>query len=95
MTSVGREKRAALRRRPARPTKSPDSLTRLVTLLFVLLHYGAGSNFLGTLAVPAALLRSFLDVFVLSLLFRTYTLHVLFSWHIVLSSDGVSVDTER
>jgi hypothetical protein len=73
---------------------SRDSLTRPVTLLLVLLHYGAGSNLFGTLAIPAALLRGFLDVFVFSLLLRTYTSQVLFSWHIFLLFDGVSVDSE-
>jgi uncharacterized membrane protein YbjE (DUF340 family) len=44
----------------------------------VFLHYGAGSNLFGTLAISAALLRGFLDVFVLPLLLRTYASQVLF-----------------
>src|ERR1039458_7037526 len=63
---------------------SRASLTRPVTLLVVLLHYASGGIIFGTLAIPAALLRGFLDVFVFSLLLRTYTSQVLFSWHIFL-----------
>jgi hypothetical protein len=59
-----------------------SSLTRLVTLLFVLLHHRAGGDLFGAPAISAALLRGFLDVFVLPLFLRTYGLQMLFSWHI-------------
>jgi hypothetical protein len=54
--------------------------------LFVLLHHGPSSHFFGSLAVPAALLRAFLDVLVLKLFLASDTSDVFFRRLLPLSS---------
>src|SRR3954447_23048460 len=52
-------------------------LALLVALFLVVLEHRPRRHFLGALAVAAGLLRLFLDVFVLALLFLAHAAHVL------------------
>jgi len=59
-----------------------------MAVLFVLLHNGPRGHFLGALAIATGRLSTLLDVFVLALLFRTDTTHMLFSRHTLLLPQG-------
>src|SRR5947207_9586161 len=58
-------------------TPGPRSLSFLVALFGVLLQDGSRRDFLCAFPVTARFPRALLDVFVLSLLFGTYSTHVL------------------
>jgi hypothetical protein len=60
-----------------------------MSLLFVLFHHGSRGDFFGAAPVAPALLRAFLDVFVLALLFRAGAAKVLAGWHGATSGIGV------
>jgi hypothetical protein len=55
-----------------------------VSLLPVMLQNGPSGHFLGPLAVPARLLRTFLNVFVFPLLFVANTAKMFARWHLPL-----------
>ena len=55
-----------------------------MTVLFVLFHNSPRGHFFGALAIATGRLSTFLDMFVLALLFRTDSTHVIFSRHIFL-----------
>jgi hypothetical protein len=52
-----------------------------VTLGFVLLENGSGSDFFGSIAVTAGTLGTLLDVLVLALFLCIHTAQMFFSWH--------------
>jgi hypothetical protein len=56
-------------------------MTRIVSLLLVLLHYRARRHFFGSLAVAPRFLRILFDVLVLALLFTAHTAQVVTSGH--------------
>jgi len=59
-----------------------------MTVLFVLFHNSPRGHFLGTLAIATGRLSTFLDMFVLALLFRTDSTHVFLPRHTFLLPQG-------
>src|SRR5437867_1887313 len=75
-------------------------LTFPMTVLFVLFHDSPRGHFFGALAIATGRLSTFLDMFVLALLFRTDSTHVIFPRHtfsllkVVLNSVSWPADSE-
>jgi len=71
-----------------------------MTVLFVLFHDSPRGHFFGALAIATGRLSTFLDMFVLALLFRTDSTHVIFPRHtfsllkVVLNSVSWPADSE-
>jgi len=71
-----------------------------MAVLFVLLHNSPRGHFFGALAIATGRLSTFLDMFVLALLFRTDSTHVIFPGisfsllRIVLNSVSWPADSE-
>jgi len=59
-----------------------------MAVLFMLFQNSPRSHFFGALAIPAGRLSAFLDMFVLALLFRTDSTHMLFPNHTFLLAQG-------
>ena len=59
-----------------------------MAVLFVLLHNSPRGHFFGALAIATGRLSTFLDMFVLALLFRADSTHVLFPRHTFLLAQG-------